>query len=277
MREKVALELAAADDKQDFIEGATKGALNFPILCSVRINLVRKLSEDVAFGATEHTLNAVIVEATEQDLTIGAAIPNTSMAFLSELLKALPPDDDRMVVAPANQVTFSPHAGMVVIAQASKKIASSCVLTLVAHVGKSRVDDLPGGQRIVSKSCWNIPFTTTEESNQDAPQYADEKLHAQLASFCTMDNVQYYALSSAKGKDPVYALVVISSVTKSSADLTFMVDKVRIIPDKSQIPTYIPLLSKLATLSMGLEYEGTDTRQPPWDSIHRKEGTDSVL
>ncbi len=72
-------------------------------------------------------------------------------------------------------------------------------------------------------------------------------------------------MSSPKPKDAVYALVVISSVTRSSGNLTCMVDKLRIISDKSQISTYIPVLSKLATISMGLECEGTSTRQLPWD------------
>ena len=256
MREKAALELGDCEDRDSFVEEAKKGALRFPILASVRINIRKR--------ADGQELNAVIVEGAEQDLTIGAALPNASMSFLGELLKALPPDDDRMVVAPASQVSVSPHAGMVVGASAAKQMPASCVLTLVAHVGKSRVDDLPGGHRIVSSNCWSIPFGTREEVAEGAPEYADNKPDTNLSSFCTMDNVQYYSLSSRQGRDPVYALLVISSVAVAAEKRTFMVDKIRIIPDKSSVASYLPLLSKLNTLSMGLECEGTNARTPPW-------------
>ena len=153
---------------------------------------------------------------------------------------------------------------MVVGASAAKQMPASCVLTLVAHVGKSRVDDLPGGHRIVSSNCWSIPFGTREEVAEGAPEYADNKLDANVSPFCTMDNVQYYSLSSRQGREPVYALLVISSVAVAAEKRTFMVDKIRIIPDKSSVSSYLPLLSKLNTLSMGLECEGTNARTPPW-------------
>ena len=107
MREKAALELSGQTSKEDFAELASKGALNFPILCSLRIRLRRvlqstQLSSQEASGEkqnnsredTEDNVEAMIVEATEQDLS-PEAMPNASMDFLTQLLRALPSDDIR--------------------------------------------------------------------------------------------------------------------------------------------------------------------------------------
>ena len=154
MREKVALELAELS-KEEFAKEAEKGGINFPVLCSVRV-LVRKAQATTghaADGAAEHSVSAIIVEAAEQDLAIPEAMPNASMTFVSELLKTLRPAADRMIVAPLGYVRRSPHVGMIVEDQEGSRHTCGCVLSLVAHVGKSRVEDLAGGNRIASKEC----------------------------------------------------------------------------------------------------------------------------
>ena len=42
MREKTALELSGQESKEEFADLASKGALNFPVLCSLRIAIQRK-------------------------------------------------------------------------------------------------------------------------------------------------------------------------------------------------------------------------------------------
>ena len=100
MRQKPALELSGQSSKEDFADLISKGALNFPILCSLRI-AVRKNSNSE--GTTEERLDAVIVEATQQDLCL-RAMPNASMDFLSQLMLTLPTDPSRMLVAPVSAV-----------------------------------------------------------------------------------------------------------------------------------------------------------------------------
>ena len=49
MREKAALKLSGQGSKEEFADLASKGALNFPILCSLRIFVQKKpSSEDAA-------------------------------------------------------------------------------------------------------------------------------------------------------------------------------------------------------------------------------------
>ena len=89
--------------KEEFADLASKGALNFPVLCSLRV-VVRKKPD---------VLDVFVVEATEQDLC-PRAMPNASMDFLSQLLISLPADPNRMLVAPVSAVHHIQHSGMVV-------------------------------------------------------------------------------------------------------------------------------------------------------------------
>ena len=98
MREKAALELSGQSSTEEFADLASKGALNFPILCSLRV-VVRKKPD---------VLDVFVVEATEQDLC-PRAMPNASMDFLSQLLISLPADPNRMLVAPVSAVHHIQH------------------------------------------------------------------------------------------------------------------------------------------------------------------------
>ena len=281
MREKAALELSGQTSAKIFAELASKGALNFPILCSLRVRLRRVLQSTTATSqdapgdtqstfpeGTESTVQAMIVEAAEQDLS-PQAMPNASMDFLSQLLRALPSDEAKMLVAPIADVRHIPHVGMIVEAGGSTQLKASCVLTLVAHIGRSTIKVLPNGNKLVSKEVWNIPFFDATEDGKvefcGAPEYADKKINGELASYCTNDNVQDYTLTSRRSKEPVYAMVIVSSVQEVSGVTTYMVDKVntRMI-DSSNISTVRSLFRKLARIPHASESHGKLNKTPEW-------------
>ena len=85
MREKAALALAGVSDKETFVDLASKRALNFPLLCSVRIAIrkqMRKADETQSTQTDESGetgLDAIIVEAAGQDLVSTRSLPNASM------------------------------------------------------------------------------------------------------------------------------------------------------------------------------------------------------
>ena len=126
MREKAALELSGQSSARIFAELAAKGALNFPILCSLRRRLRRVLQSTTATSqdapgdtqsafaeGTEDTFQAMIVEAAEQDLS-PQTMPNVSMNFLTQMLRALPSDEAKMLVAPIADVLPIRPVGMIV-------------------------------------------------------------------------------------------------------------------------------------------------------------------
>ena len=96
-------------------------------------------------SASEHAdkkFNAIIVEAVEQDILNRKAVPNKSMEYLIQLMHSLPVDSNRMLVAPISDVGVLPHAGLAVLASSSVAQTASCVLSLIAHTGRSVVNDL---------------------------------------------------------------------------------------------------------------------------------------
>ena len=273
MREKAALELSGQTSAKEFAELASKGALNFPILCSLRVRLRRVLQSTTATsqdepGDTQSTFQAMIVEATEQDLS-PQAMPNVSMDFLTQMLRALPSDEAKMLVAPIADVRHVRHVGMVVETGGSTQLKAACVLTLVAHIGRSSIKELPNGNKLVSREIWNIPFfDATEDGRQPecgAPEHADKRIIGELASYCTNDNVQDYTLTSHKPKEPVYAVVIVSSVQEVSGVTTYMVDKVNThMINSSNISSVRSLFRKLARIAPVSESDGKLNKTPEW-------------
>ena len=127
---------------------------------------------------------------------------------------------DRMIVAPMSRVKKAPHAGLIVEADDGTRHACQCVLSLVAHVGNSKIDALPNGHRIASRQCWNIPFETCTKTDGDGPMHTDKQLKGEITSYCTMSNVQCYTLSSRKAKKPIYAMVVVASACEKTHGIT---------------------------------------------------------
>ena len=271
MREKVALELSGLTSAKIFAELASKGSLNFHILCSLRVRLHRVLQSTTATsqdapGDTQGTFQAMIVEATEQDLS-PQAMPNVSMDFLTEMLRALPSDEAKMLVAPIADVRHMRHVGMIVETEGSTQLKASCVLTLVAHIGRSSIKELPGGHKLVSKEIWNIPFFDEKEFGPEcgAPEHADKRISGELASYCTNDNVQDYTLTSRRPKDPDYAVVIISGVQEVSGVTTYMVDKVNThMIDSDNISSVRSLFRKLSRIAQVSESHGKLNKTPDW-------------
>ena len=261
MRQKAALDISGQSTKEKFATLAAEGAHNFPILCSLRIAIRKSGHTDAQYG-----INAIIVEAEEQDLLLPRSIPNTSMEFVGQLLQSLTPDPRRMVVAPISALRHIRHAGMVVDMPQGEPLPAGSVLAFVGHTGKSVVEDLANGHRIVSKSCWNVPLEEATAVEDGAPEHTDKKVCGEIASYCTMQNVEEYTLSSRKPKEAKYALVVITSVLgtcEGRPHHTYMVDKVSPI-EKGNVPTVRNLLRKLARIPATTECQGKPKSSPSW-------------
>ena len=171
------------------------------------------------------------------------------MDFVFDLLKPLGiQGPDRMSVAPASSVRHSPHGGLIVEDKDGRRHACGCVFTLLAHVGKCSVADLPAGHRIETTKTWNVPFEEGFNQDDGAPEHADVELNARFVSYCTMSNVQYFTLASRKAKQPTYAMVVLGSSHVSDGITNFMMNKVQLLTS-DDIEDTRNLFSKLSVLS----------------------------
>ena len=253
MREKAALDLSQLPDRNQFTEDTRNAELNFPILASVRVR-VRKTSGNAAndtaeAGVAENAISAVIVEATEQTIENPKSMPNASMNFVIDLLKPLGiQGSDRMTIAPAKAVRHSPHGGLIVQDTDGTPHACASVLTLLAHVGRCSVVDLPAGHRIATSTTWNVPFGDNVKQDDGAPEHTDSMLDARFVSYCTMSNVQHFTLSSRKAKQPTYAMVILGSSHVSEGITNFMMNKVQLLTSDDIVAAQ-KLFTKLSLVS----------------------------
>ena len=242
MREKAALSLSGAPDAETFADLVERGALNFPILCSIRITM-RTSSRSEFEG---DYMDTCIVEAVEQNFLCPRSLPNSAVNDLMDLLHAAAPDPSRMIAAPISSVQHVSHVGMVV-----NSVPVSCVLSLIAHVGRSETHNLDGGHKLISKGCWNVPFEMPIANAEDAPEHADTKIIGEVASYCTMENVQDYTLSARRPNEPMYALIVTSSIRNAPEGdnaHVCMVEKVAPV-SPADIVTLRPVLERLSAFA----------------------------
>ena len=132
------------------VELAATGALHFPILCSIRVIMRKSIRADDTGG---EYVNTVIVEAASQDLLCARSMPNASLNYLADLLHMVSPDATRMIAAPMSSVRRVSHVGIVV-----NSAPASCVLSLLAHVGRSETIRLEGGHRKNPKVLQSTPM-----------------------------------------------------------------------------------------------------------------------
>ena len=95
-------------------------------------------------------VDTVIVEAVNQDLFCPRSVPNASLNYLVELLHMVSPDITRIIAAPMSSVRRMAHVGMMV-----DSVQASCVLSLLAHAGRSETVNLEGGHKLISRRCWS--------------------------------------------------------------------------------------------------------------------------
>ena len=101
-----------------------------------------------------------------------------------------------------------------------------------------------------------------------APEHADIKIVGELASYCTMENVQDYTLTARRPTEPMYALIIISNVRKAPGDDNghiFMVDKVAPV-SLADVPTILQILKRLSMFAKQASQTATSHRSPTkWD------------
>lgn len=173
MRETAALGLSGAPDAEPFAELVERGALNFPVLCSIRITMRKSTRSEFEGGY----MDTRIVVAAEHDLHCPRSLPNSSVNYLTELLHAAAPDPSRVVAAPMSLVQHVSHVGMVV-----NSVQVSCATSLIARADRSEAHSLDEGHKHVSKGCCNVPFEMPLVRTESAPEHTDAKIIGEAAS-----------------------------------------------------------------------------------------------
>jgi len=209
--------------------------------------LVKKYAANGDAGAAEHSgdLPSVIVATQPRRLEAEAA-PNKSWMDLQTRLQVLPLGTESMAVAPVAAIRSAQHGGMVLQVDGTMH-PCSCVLTFIAHTGKSHGGTLASVHRIASKDIWSMPCIGAPDTRTDsAPEHAGRTAVSDCAPFCTMDNVQYDSMFPMCGEEPVYAMLVISNFSENDAAVMHMLDTAAEVGDKKARAQVVQHLKKLS-------------------------------
>ena len=113
-----------------------------------------------------------------------------------------------------------------------------------------------------------MPFEMSSPKLDGAPEHADIKIVGEVASYCTMENVQDYTLTARRPTEPMYALIIISSVRKAPGvdnGHIYMVDKVAAV-SLADVLTILQILKRLSMFAKQASQTTATHRSPAkWD------------
>ena len=110
MRENAALELSGLASRNDFVYAHANDNISFPVLASTRVHLTRRKNAAESEHRGDAFLDAVLLEAEEQDIEI---VPTSALLAWRPVLKGLSGTED-VKIAGLREISAMPHVGMAV-------------------------------------------------------------------------------------------------------------------------------------------------------------------
>ena len=111
-------------------------------------------------------------------------------------------------------------------------------------------------------------FEMLPDKTEDGPEHTDTKIIGEAASYCTMENLQDYTLSARQPNEPMYALIVISSIRDAPRDDNahiYIVEKVAPVKP-ADIATLRPFLKRLSMFAKTASQSAAlDTSAVKWE------------
>ena len=261
MREEAALEASGCPSMNEFVERLQRGELVFPLLASVRVRIKVQSTEGSDSGAFRG-VEAVIVEATEQDVTEGCR-PNSSGLELAAACKLLPRSSETVLVGMLSDICRAPHSGITV-----GKVSCEFAISLIATTGKSQLLEFGAGYRIVTGDLQECCYKAL--ASQGSAVLTAKSIPGQLVSMCTLDNLMQFKLTPSRVGGVTYAVVLISGVilpvTGSALEpssCTYVADRVHILSADYRT-AYAALLRELAKVVTLFRSNGQVKRSDDW-------------
>ena len=213
VREKPALQLAAAQDANSFSQAVTDGEVLFPMLSSVRV--LRTVKENS--GAQElgednaATVNLVVVEGMEQSWSHG---PSKALDQVFPLLQLCPQSADCVLPASLSMLRKSSHYGLAVAYNTSAPRPCTKAVVLILSKTKSKLENLGDkGHRLVTDAMEDGLFETLPGDGATEPAAPEGKTTVQVITACTVENLPDFTLTPPKTGDKIQmALVTVTGV-----------------------------------------------------------------
>ena len=253
MRQKPALQLAGLDPESPdaftrFQELVNDGCLQFPLLSSIRVSVEQrrpggKDSGDGNLPDWEQSLNMVIVEACEQDLTMQ---PNASYDGLLPCLKQCRASEDRLIVASLPSIVAAEHYPLAV---RDGDVVRPCSKALAVIYATERTSQ-------EGTDSDHIRLTTKNVSDA----LVQTPALFQLVSLCHRDKLADVLLSPPRAGDRRQAALVL--ITGVGGAIEFDVEAVQTISSE-ELPKVVKALRKLRAWTKRIKFEG-EVKRPLW-------------
>ena len=265
--ETAALQLADVSSAAEFQAAHVAGKLWFPLISSMKIirkrNAAQRLASESQSGAgqpeTQETASqgtsgadydAIIVEATEQDLKQS---PTTASLLLLNMLASRIDTADVFLPAALHMIKKSDLYAMCVHYLPQKipvelsedlgealpqSLTRACTqaFCLVEASASGEVEKIgEDGLKLTTRGVKD-PFHSCVEQPAESVQYT-------LTAFCTMDSLQDFKLDPPRGSKSQHAIVIISDILPGASP-TFIVDSVQLI-HREDVPRVKDSIQKL--------------------------------
>lgn len=237
MRERAALRLANADNKEDMERMHADGSLGFPAFASIRVAVGRREEKEYGVGTGNFRTYCTVVEAEPQDIT---AVPTQAATELQSFLKCIPRAQGLYMIGYLEDMEQRSHQGFVVRGQ-------SCAvgLCLVKVTRTSLMMPVTDGFQIVTEGAESLPL-------ESPPIVQGPKFAGKLVSLCTMSAGGRFQLTPQRGR-PVVALIMVSAASGCEATRSLFVHYVEVIPEHD-VEQMRKAMSKLRTLGLSTTF-----------------------
>ena len=253
MREKAALQLAGldpddAESRIKFEKLVSLGHLQFPLLCSVRINtILRSSNESSGSQSDDHAeVNKVIVEATEQDM---AATPNKAYLDLVPFIQHCPNEAEGIIPACLNSITSASHYPLQIDYCGNTRPCSKA-LVLVEVTERTHAEKLSE----------NANRLTTKNVKDCLSSKAVEKYN--LVTMC--DDIKSPTAILTIPRTGIRKQVAFAVVTGIIAPATFLVESVQPV-GQNEVDATLKTFQKLLALGRLAQPKGS-TKRPTWNA-----------
>ena len=229
IQEKAALQLAGCETAAEFSEKHAAGKLWFPLICSLKIvrkrNAVKTEDSESAGGYATGQYDAIIVEASEQDLK---QTPTTSSLALIDMLASRMDAVDVFMPAALHMLRKSELYSMCVQFEPqelphnlSLDLNSVPPLNLlrVCNQAFCLVQATSGGEiHKIGREGFKLITTGVKDALTSSAAQPAPGVYT-LTAFCTMDTLQDFKLDPPRGSKSQHALIVVSDIVPgASAD-----------------------------------------------------------
>jgi hypothetical protein len=251
MREKAVLQLAGLDPEDEqapkkFAEMMELGHVQFPLLCSIRINVVARVNKDSSLsqGDGQGEINKVIVEAVEQDL---AASPNSAYLELLAFVNQCPHEAEGIVPARLDAIKSTSHYPLQIdFGDIIRPCTKALVLIEITERTQSeKIGD--NANRLITKNVKDILAPNAAETYNLLTMCDDNKLHTAILTL------------PRTGTRKQVAFAVVTGITTPG---TFLVESVQSVA-QWDVDATLRSFQKLLALGRQARPKGL-TKRPTW-------------